>query len=275
MPNTTDYTPNTVDGRVLGERLSLSVGTAIPIEERIAVEKLPINELWLHIDTLWRNYLGSYEDLSRATEGSLVKRFLEELSILTDLVSVYCRPVLYITNTDPNILAKRFPHAQVKFPVTDNQKMQYNLIQLMHRTIANSDIPVLKAEQKLPGKNAKAYIMTHHPMDLMSRYEFDRPLLLSSHTGKLLGPELWNTRLSNNKNYHKLPFNLLTLQVIGDRATLFKSGKPSVKKALLAIAEKGKWLPTTTNAKVSSDIKKYTDPATADLFLQMLRIKLK
>jgi hypothetical protein len=165
--------------------------------------------------------------------------------------------------------------AKIKTPTTPRQKIYANNERLaLTAATSHKELGIVPCKQLVHGKNAKAWIMTHHPMDLLSRYEFSELSLISSHTGDIKKPVEWIKKLTSNEAYHRLPFNIMTLQVLGDGAVQFFSQSPSIKKHLLAMAEGGKWKPTTTRDKIVSDMSKYPNKEIADTFKKMLSVKL-
>ena len=259
--------------RALGEKIAVSIGTAIPLEEKVVIEKLPVSELWINLSTLFRNLYEAYEDPQVVPRGTLIHDFIEEAGVIRELLDGTVKVVYY--KTDSSLLPHVFPLANIKVPTTPKQKIAANTERLAIAALySDKSVPVVNCKLRLPGNNAKAWIMTHHPLDLMSRYEFSDLTLLSSHTGSLKKPTEWITRLSANTDYHRLPFNLLTIQVIGDRATQFKSSASSLRKQLLELATKCKWKPTTTKQKIVFDLDKLENVETRDIFKKMINSKL-
>lgn len=259
--------------RVLGEKVAVSVATAIPLEEKLLVEKLPVKELWINVHTLFRNLYEAYEDPAVVPRGELISELSNEALVVRELLHGIVNVTYY--NTDITSLERNFPLAKIKVPKTPKQKIFANNERLAIAALMNNpEIGVLSFKQKIYGKNAKAWILTHYPLDLLSQYEFSELSLISSHTGDIKKPVEWIKKLTNNENYHKLPFNILTLQILGDGAVQFFALPPSIKKHFIAIAEAGKWKPTTSRDKVLSDINKYDNPEIKKVFLAMLRTKL-
>ena len=262
--------------RVLGEKLSISIGTAIPLEEKLMVEQLPIQELWINVRTLFRNLHDAYAAPHLVDPGVMVHEYLEEIQVIRGLVGGVVTLVLYSTDNDPRSLMKLLPYAKIKVPKTDKQKAYASLEATAVRAVLrDKEIPIVEAKQILKGKNAKAWVMTHQPIDLVSQYEFSRLSLLNSHTGDIKTPLQWMAKLTNNEKYMHLPFNLLTLQMFGDKAQMFLAQPPTIKAPLLEVAIKNRWGPTTTRDKILSNLKQMRDPALAEIYRIMLTAKLK
>ena len=259
--------------RTLGEKLAISIATAEALE-KIAVEKIPVDNLWVNIRTLFRNYYGSFDEPSSVPPGTLVKGFIEEALVIQELLHGVLRVTYYVTDT--RSLVGIMPHAKFKVPTTPGQKIVANAERLCVSGIVNEEgIDLVECKQLLPGKNANAYIMTHFPLDLMSRYEFGIFELLESHTGEIKKPIEFIKKLTKNEKYHKLPFNLLTIQVLGDRSVQFSANAGVYRKNLLQLAESNRWNPATTKAKVLSDIGKLTDVPLARVMKDMLNARLR
>ena len=262
--------------RALGDGLAISVATAIPIEERILVEKPEVTNLWLNIKTLFRNYWGSIENPSSYSQARLIGDFMEEVVDLKKIMELQNIEVVVYNTVETKALTGRFKHAKIKIPHTDKQKT-YAAIE---RSAANMAMNLLPTEwkrdfmTKLYGaQGQRVHMLTHYPLDLLSRYEFGDLLLLESHTGTVKSPTEWITKLTKHSDYRHLPFNILTMQVLGDDSTQFYAQSSKVKKEFLMISTEGRWNPTTSIPKVSSDIKKYGQEH-KQLFLDMLAVKL-
>ena len=78
--------------------------------------------------------------------------------------------------------------------------------------------------------------------------------LLESHTGKLKSPIDWNTKLKDKP--YNMPFNILTLQVLGD-GQQFTAQKKEVVLDFKKLADDKNWSPTTTMKKINEDLKVY------------------
>ena len=173
-------------------------------------------------------------------------------------------------------LGTGLPLASFKEPKTDNQRAYSTAERIMMSIVtAQPDIDIVKCKLLLPGVNVESWIMTSYPVDLLSRYQFAKLMLLESHTGNLREPSEWNRRLSNNPSYARLPFNILTLQVLGDRSTLFNSQSPKVKKVLLETATSYNWTPMTTMLKIQNDIKKISDSEIRDKLFKLSLTKIR
>jgi len=262
-----------VQDRVLGETLAFSVPTAIPLEEHIGDLGKKVDHLWINLYTLFRNYHGSFEDPLLVDRGEFIQGFAEELATLQAFTNAELPTYFYMSAVDA--LPNRLPLAKLKKPHTQRQLVYQNLERLAIDNLKRHDgVQVLKIQHTLPAMKGRGWVLTHHPIDLLSRYQFSDMQLLESHTGQLRPPVEWIRKLTTNNSYYHLPFNLLTMQVLGDRGTLFFTGSHAHKKALLSCAEKGKWKPTTTRDKVKSDIRSIDDREIQEQFSKMLSVRL-
>ena len=133
---------------------------------------------------------------------------------------------------------------------------------------------MVEVDTKIYGNHAKSLILTLYPIDLFSITTFRDLALLESHTGAIKLYPKWSGKISSKEEYVNLPFNLLTLQVIGDGKLFYSMGRVFTK-ALLELADKGNWTAITTKDKVKFDISRMKDRFAAGVFLEMLTISLK
>ncbi len=264
--------PTEVKERALGELLAVSIGTAIPLEEKIVIEKPVAPALWVNLYTAFRNYYESYTDPTRVKQHD-VKPWLDELYEIQALVSDIVNITYYVTDTVS--LPRVLPYAKVKVAHTPEQMVFENTQRLHIAAAVNErELGVMSFKQKIRGENQVALMMTHHPLDLLSRYEFSDLKLLSSYTGGIRGPLEWLPKTLDNEAYHHLPFNLFILQVLGDGAVQLYAQKLTVRRALVDLSHLCQWKPTTTRDKIAQDIRRCEDKEIATLFKHMLAAKL-
>lgn len=267
--------------RKIGETLtSVSVGTAISLEALMKIEKpLPEDFIFMNVRTIYRNFHNAIE----APEKISVKVLAEELEkeilnismILGTRVPGNITPVFYICSNKS--LRRIFSHAKLKEATTENQKnyesMERSVMEFLMETTVGKKIKIFDCLIK--GSNSKALIFTHYPVELLSYPSFHTLKLIESNTGLIKDRSEWYTKLTNPESYLNLPFNALTIQIIGDNAHQFNSSGIKFIKPLKEIAEKGNWSTTTTNAKVKYDVEKYWDKLVANIYLEMLSSKLR
>lgn len=261
--------------REVGSKIPISVGTAIPFEERVVTDGPVPDTIWMNVRTLIRNYWASYSNDNRPSVNSMFKDFLEEMDMIAgSCMSQQIEPRFYIP--DYSAMNRIIPTAIVKEDTTDNQKA--------YRTAEKALIDVVRAKYKddtsnrviecrtrIPGDGSNAWIMTSFPLDLLSRYEWSSLTLLESHTGKLSDHMQWHLKLSKNPDHSRLPFNILTMIVIGDRSNLFRSYSIKYKRVLVELAKERSWTQLTTTTKIMSDLKHIEDDVMRELFVNACR----
>ena len=260
--------------RVLGEKLAFSVPTAIPLEEQVVVETPPVDMLYINLYTLLRNFHGSLEDPESANRRTVVDELSIEISNIIGMVESQID--IQIFCPDITTLKRRFPHAELQVPHTPKQ-IAYDRFQswCIERLRSEGRFPLLEIDHKLPERTGRAWIITHHVTDLLhNRYQFSDTQLLESHTGRLKSPAEWTSKLTGGDKVRSLPFNALTLQVFGDKGTLFRGMRPTVKKTLLELAQMQNWSPATSRSKILSDLTYVTDESLQELFEQLMSTRI-
>lgn len=267
--------------RKFGEVLtSISVGTALALESLVKLEKpLKVEYLFLNVRTLYRNFHNAFEDITKHDLTTLSVEFYTELETIKNIVETRVPgnmiPVFYLCSNKS--LGKLFTFAKIKEPSTDKQIAYCNLERSVIESISTK--PLGKKMQifdcLIKGGNSNALILTHFPLELLSFSTFHSLKLLESNTGIIKDKSEWHTKLTNPEIHQNIPFNILSIQLIGDHATQFNSSGGKYTKPLLEIAIKNKWTVATTNAKVKYDIEKHWDKLLVNTYLEMLSVKLK
>jgi len=76
------------DARVFGETLSISVGTAIPLEQLLTTEMAKgYTHLYMNMRTLYRNFHGSFPRDNLPVLSKYVGLFVEEIMMIKAIVS--------------------------------------------------------------------------------------------------------------------------------------------------------------------------------------------
>lgn len=259
--------------RELGEKIPLSIATALPFEETITVIEGPKpNILGVNLYTLWRNFHNAFtkEDYARANKQDLYEAFKEEVLTVRTL-SEQAEIPMFFYHLNYDHISKVMPNAILKDRTTKDSFRQYDVdekrfVGRIVKDLEDENAPVaFSSSLSLPDIPRKAWILTHHPVDLLNRYRFSTLHLLESHTGAVKGPLDWLTKLTTNESYFRLPFNTLTLQLFGDGHYIdgyydANGSKIKYRKALLAIANERRWTPATTRTKILSDLKAKKNP---------------
>ena len=243
----------------------ISIGTSLALEGALGVYPErpemppPLNrykEVWFNMYTLFRNLMASMksEQQRGVTAMELVPALLEDVlgivAVLEAQTKYHVSPVFYLN--DYSGLSKRYPHAKLKEPTTDNQLIFAALEgAVLGRFLADKPpVPIRREHLVITQKHPAALIVTHYPMDLFARYQFDRLDLLESHTGKIKTPSQWNSKLSGNPEATAMiPFMPFTLQVFGD-GIQFVHQLSAVKHAVIDTAKATHWSSVTTLEKV-------------------------
>lgn len=260
--------------RVLGEEISVSVATALALEAQVAKEDVAqrVDAVFLNLRTLWRNFANAYDRNDRPHIRELLTPFVEEIMLIQGIIrhgGVH-GVVYYPHYTDPG---STFPNAELKEHKTENQQRVLVEEKIAMDFVRNlKELQITECKYRLPQLNGRVWILSHHPIDLLSRYSFSNMMLLESHTGVLKGPLDWNSKLSTNEAYSRIPFNEMTLQVFGD-GYLLKGKSLKYKKVLQAVASQNSWTPLTTKDKITLNLKAWPDQEIAQELLSLYKIR--
>lgn len=265
--------------------LPLSIGTSLAIEslcglgdefftEHPAVNE--VDELWVNLRTLFRNLYGSIERHVRDTmlPDALMAGMLDDIQTMeaTIVRKTHGRVTVVFYVCDYSDFKQVFPHAHYKELKTEKQKIEQT-IENQTITALVEDGPSIDLRQyrtKIVDEGKRVALLTHYPVDLLWRSNFQELRLLESHTGKIKPPVEWYTKLTGGKDLTRIPFNRLTLQVFGDGNTLFASMPQKLKQELIDLSIKYKWTPLTTEEKVRYGISKIYDPRVKTFYLSLL-----
>lgn len=253
--------------------LPLSIGTSLAIESLFGIHpeqpKHPVNiktidELWINMVTLVRNLHSAVPTIKASSLDpnacvELLKQELDVLPVLMQQKGLRIKVVPYIC--PPQDVEYAFPKAEFKHPKTPKQ-IAYKYFE---DYVTKALYELLKSEQfdfkEIIGKPKRAnktmLMLTHYPHELFWKDQFDRLLLLESHTGRIKPYNLWYTKLNGIKsNERPMPFNRFTLQVFGD-GVLIEGQSRTIKGQLKQLVESRKWSPVTTQDKFYHDITTY------------------
>lgn len=267
--------------RVLGEVLPISVGTALAFEENLL--KGAINNhkhVYVNLHTLFRNLHGALQPEDRdmnLNPDLFIVGILEECTAIKEIVGRVTRGLGDVSFYCPTYdgLGKAFPRANLKTVNTEKQRKYAVLANTVLRVFINHQEHFLKktgsklllTDYKLPTVPNLSVILTNHPVDLLSAKSDS--LLLESHTGVLKPLSMWYTKLQGGKEFKRIPFNRLTLQVFGD-GTDFGPMASKVRQAVLELAEERDWNPLTTTDRIKFSLGLMRDRFTAEVLKTML-----
>lgn len=237
----------------------------------------PPTELWVNVRTLFRNLLGSLktaEDRNGVLPNALHVALTEEMTIVEAVVNKASQGrtgVVYYA-CDYTSLPRKYPKAQLKESKTSNQltylALEQQTLKLVMKEHGSEDLRHFDIE--LTGAHKDAWMISHLPVDLLSKSHFQSLKLLESHTGVLKGPSLWYTKLTNGKDLPHIPFGPFALQVFGDGGHHFQQMPRVIREEVLRLAEEYKWNATTTKDRISLSVRTIKDPMTRQFLLSLL-----
>ena len=265
--------------------IPVTISTSNALESLFAEDKKYNNEvLWLNLRTIFRNLINSINFEVDFDIEMLVSDMLEEINIISIFLAennVKGKNKVILYANSHNKLTKALPNAKVKLPKTEKQIQYHNFEKGVLESITNlldtnDDYSLKTGDYKLEGKDKKAIVLTHQPIDLLSRYKFSDLTLLESHTGNLKRQSQWNSKLTGGSNLSRIPFNALTLQIFGDNSTNFYSYSVVYKKVLMDLAKKANWNALTGTDKLLNDLVqvKIDNPIVYDLYQKIVTKKL-
>jgi hypothetical protein len=265
-----------------------SIGTSLALESLGGFGEYPATNpplrhyaaVWFNLRTVFRNLYHAIATDARSdvSVDALCDGLIEDIEVIRSTIEhLAIKPVeVVFYYLDFKRLEREFPYGLIKTTFTVKQQQERQLteetlaivrsLNLFHTTTQCVESSVYLTQ----GRGAVA-LLTHFPVDLLSRKYFSSLTLLESHTGALKPPSQWYTKLTGAQRCHRLPFNRLTLQVMGDQSTMFLGYRPKVKQHLLTLAEREQWSPVTTIEKIRYGLKHMSDRALGQFFEQLLR----
>lgn len=248
----------------------ISIGTALAVEgalgtypDRPVITPAPLlkyQEVWFNVHTLFRNLTGAVtaEQRNGLLPGDIVPALNEDILGAAAAIEAgsggQVKAVFYLN--EYRSLARKFPHAHLKTPSTPAQvdfaQLQRNTLRLFLKE--TPPVAIKRFDVDLEGIHPKSLIVTHYPVDLLSRYRFNGLDLLESHSGNIKKPSQWNTKLGIKDGRERLPFNAFTLQVFGDNSTMFKPLVMPLRRRILEIASANHWSSVTTMDKIRASL---------------------
>jgi len=250
----------------------LSMGTALAFESYLldgirAEDDPPIvppkplkhyTQIWVNLYTIIRNHISAYttDDLIKISNNDLTdiaNTIMGELLILDNIhkkIIVY-RSEFNNVYTDKVIKRLRdYPNPTAKI-----KSIKHELTNKLSKKIDSS------MYRSIPGmasgtRTTRALILTHLPYDLLGYKRFGELHLLESNTGRVKKPIEFNTKYYKLKgeSLDMMPFNDKFLMFFGDNH-MFKPFSYKLRKEVLEIAKKNRWAPTSTDARIASDLR--------------------
>lgn len=260
-------------GRTVGQ-LPVSVATSLAMEgafgiypERPVEIPPPItkyNSIWINVRTLMRNLLGALkpEDVDSFQPDYFPVALIPEMQSIESEVTRYGEGMVSVVFYLPNLaeLPKVLRGASIKTPKTPKQEFTVALQHQGERIMLEAANGLIRETRiRLEGNQRSSLILTHHPVDLLSRYSFRQLDLLESHTGIIKTPALWYTKLTGGKELPPLPFNKFTLSLLGDNNNLINAQPIKVRRTVLEIANEKNWTAITSMDKIRENLKGIKD----------------
>lgn len=255
-----------LDTRAKGQ-FPVSIATSLAVEGAFGMmlENQPTKnpsvydyqEIWFNLRTMFRNFYGSLqkEHIDRLMPEHIGEALREEMTILRGVLEQQStnriKAVFYVCNYDS--LTRLHKFAIFKEVKTDKQKFYAGLENAtMNYLIEHhgEEFGIRNLDTQIVGNGKDAIMLTHYPFDLLSNVSFGKLALLESHTGVIKTPALWYTKLNNGKELSRIPFNMMTIQLFGDSGGLLAPYSHAEREAIMKIAEKHKWNPTTTKERI-------------------------
>ena len=260
---------------------SLAVESAVGIHPEIHVARPPVlsyDEFWINLRTLFRNFMGALDkETYRAVEPMAISESLiEEMFHIQEIVKQYSsrtKVVFYISNYKN--MEIRYPYAVTRRDNTEAQKIYTLLLEksvgiILKKLHQHPELPIAVFDLKLiPSAKKKTMIMTHIAFDLVSHKAFSHLSLIESHTGKIKEEAQWYTKYYQGKELSLFPFREDFIQVFGDSET-FRPGDSTLRKELIALANKYKWNALITDEKIRYCINQMTNQYHKEVLKQLL-----
>jgi hypothetical protein len=272
-----------ISNRAVGQ-YNLSIATSLAkealcgIHEDYPTEYPPIKdyqELYVNTRTLFRNLMGSLnkEDAGLVLPNQVAAEIAVEMDVITSIVNDVTKgktKVVFYYSDYAN-MTHLYKHAQLRVDNTPKQKEYtafHNLTMNILLTEHPSEIVKFTLKIKSPVKT-KALILTHYAYDLLSYREFNKLVLIESHTGKLKDRALWYTKYYQGSNLSMIPFREDLIQVFGDNEQ-FQPMPIKVRREIIDIATHYKWSAVSTYDKLSMSISAIKDPYTRAILQEVL-----
>lgn len=272
---------------------NVSVGTSLALETiiphwpvfdpaRVAPPKVSLHSytrVYFNLMTLLRNIHNAIprevrDDVKAQNLGEvLAEEAWEVASAVQSSSAGACQGIIYY----PTYLGLsiKYPMGKLRVPTTPKQKAIHSLFEAAAEVAAKILETNHKANFKRfkvdlePGSFGSTLLVTHFPVDLLSEHRFGKCELLESHTGVVKKKNMWYTKLFGGKNYPNMPFNALTLQVLGDDHQ-FHPWEAKVKNALVEMSKQNRWSWATTKTKMALDIRGHPDALFAARLISLL-----
>jgi hypothetical protein len=137
---------------------------------------------------------------------------------------------------------------------------------LLHLTGDMIQLFKLKIE---PKHYPSAMMLTHYAYDLVNYRDFNKLVLLESHTGAIKERAQWYSKYYNGRELAMIPFREDFLQVFGDNEH-FRPMDIRLRKDLIEIAIQYKWSSISTTDKILYGINQMKNPYYKEILKDIL-----
>lgn len=238
--------------------LGMSVGTSLAFESEGSDAIVSADTLLFNLRTLIRNAYHAYENPPSAKE--VIKAVKDDIIKIGKWVESRrgTRPIsMVLYYPSYRGLDKLFSKADLWKPTKEGQIKYDALLKEVGKALCDEYKTLIKqTDCSTPNFSGVGIIMTHHTVDLVLVDGITRLYLLESYTGNLKPYTQWFTKLTGeSKDLFYMPFNRLTIQVFGDKATNFKSSSLGIKNIVKQIAQDAKWTTATSYERVKFTIR--------------------
>lgn len=226
--------------------------------------------LLINLRTLFRNVYNAFGDRKDAVTADIALAAIEEdiKAIRETVTAVSPSTVCAIYLCEYQGLMKRFPQGKFYSPSTPPQVHFHSVEQDVYRAVKERELfDVEYFDVDLKGSH-NTVVLTHLPVDLLSRKEFPVLALLESHTGAVKTHLEWNSRLNGKPGY--VPFNRIFLQLYGDKV-MFSPGDLKSRRVLEKTGTKHKWDGDTTMSRIYQCLQIANEPFLIDYLKRLDR----
>lgn len=185
--------------RTLGEKIAISVATAQIFEITLNEElRNKPDGVMFNVRTLWRNFWESWTEDDRPNVRLIFDDFFEELDMIAGQMRTLGIPAAFFW-PEYRALNSKLPGAVLKENTT-SRAIIYEAAEKFIGVMVKQNKYANIIDTLIPKANGNAWLVSHLPIDLLSRYQFTSLTLLESHTGVLLKPVAWNKRSSRMRS---------------------------------------------------------------------------
>lgn len=217
-------------------------------------------EVWFNLSTLVRNAFSSYSssDQKRLDSQHLIDDTEQDIRAIPSLYEqALPKPIrVRFYHNDYSKVGSELPRALPRTMKTALQKQTFAIQQDAIKALLEGFGEEIESYRfHLKGSHGKVLVLTHQPVDLLSRRHFQEMGLLESHTGKVKLKDQWYTKYGREPELKRIPFDKAMLQIFGDGNNLLAMYPIKIRRRVLEIATAKRWTHMTTKDKVMANIK--------------------